>query len=186
MEIINTAIPELKVIQPKVFGDARGYFFESYNKQQLAAAGLKADFVQDNQSLSAKNVIRGLHFQKPPFAQGKLVRVITGRAMDVAVDIRKGSPTYGRHVTTLLSAEENNMFWIPAGFAHGFVALEDHTIFAYKTTDYYNKESEGAIRWNDPDINVEWGVSKPVISDKDKVSPFFKDFESPFIYEELR
>lgn len=184
MEIIDTIIPELKVIQPKVFGDARGYFFESYNKQQLAAAGLKADFVQDNQSLSAKNVIRGLHFQKPPFAQGKLVRVITGTAMDVAVDIRKGSPTYGQHVKTLLSSEQNNMFWIPAGFAHGFVALEDNTIFAYKTTDYYNKASEGAIRWNDPDIHVAWGIDNPVISDKDKAAPFFKDFESPFIYGE--
>ena len=184
MEIINSAIPELKIIQPKVFGDARGYFFESYNKQQLAAAGLTADFVQDNQSLSAKNVIRGLHFQQPPFAQGKLVRVITGRAMDVAVDIRKGSPTYGQHVTTLLSAEANNMFWIPAGFAHGFVALEEPTIFAYKTTDYYNKASEGAIRWNDPDIHVAWGIDNPVISDKDKAAPFFKDFESPFIYGE--
>ena len=184
MEIINTAIPELKTIQPKVFGDARGYFFESYNKQQLADAGLTADFVQDNQSLSAKNVIRGLHFQKPPFAQGKLVRVATGSAMDVAVDIRKGSPTYGQYVSVILSSETNNMFWIPAGFAHGFVALEEHTLFLYKTTQFYNKESEGAIRWNDPDIHVEWGVSEPVISDKDKVSPFFKDFESPFIYGE--
>ena len=182
MEIINTAIPELKVIQPKVFGDARGYFFESYNKQQLEAAGLTADFVQDNQSLSAKNVIRGLHFQKPPFAQGKLVRVATGSVLDVAVDIRKGSPTYGKYVSEVLSAEKNNMFWIPAGFAHGFVALEEHTIFQYKTTAYYNKDSEGAIRWNDPDIHVEWGISEPVISDKDKVSPFFKDFESPFSY----
>lgn len=182
MEIIDTAIPELKIIQPKVFGDARGYFFESYHKERLAELGLTADFVQDNQSLSAKNVIRGLHFQKPPFAQGKLVRVITGSAMDVAVDIRKGSPTYGRYVKTLLSSEQNNMFWIPAGFAHGFVALEDNTIFAYKTTDYYNKESEGAIRWNDPDIHVEWGIEDPVISDKDQKSPFFKDFVSPFTY----
>ncbi len=182
MEIIDTAIPELKVIQPKVFGDARGYFFESYHKERLAELGLTADFVQDNQSLSAKNVIRGLHFQKPPFAQGKLVRVISGSAMDVAVDIRKGSPTYGRYVKTLLSSEQNNMFWIPAGFAHGFVALEDNTIFAYKTTDYYNKESEGAIRWNDPDIHVEWGIEDPVISDKDQKSPFFKDFVSPFTY----
>lgn len=184
MEIIDTAIPELKIIQPKIFGDARGYFFESYNKKAWDAAGLHAGFVQDNQSLSAKNVIRGLHFQKPPFAQGKLVRAVTGSVLDVAVDIRKGSPTYGKHVAEVLSAEKNNMFWIPAGFAHGFVALEDHTIFAYKTTDYYNKESEGAIRWNDPDIGVEWNISEPIISDKDKVAPFFKDFESPFSYGE--
>lgn len=182
MEIIDTAIPELKIIQPKVFGDARGYFFESYHKERLAELGLTADFVQDNQSLSAKNVIRGLHFQKPPFAQGKLVRVITGRAMDVAVDIRRGSPTYGKHVNTLLSAEKNNMFWIPEGFAHGFVALEDNTIFAYKTTNYYNKASEDAIRWNDPDLHIAWNIDQPIISEKDKISQFFKDFDTPFTY----
>ena len=182
MEIIDTTIPDLKIIQPRIFGDARGYFFESYHKEKLAELGLHADFVQDNQSLSAKNVIRGLHFQKPPFAQGKLVRVITGRAMDVAVDIRKGSPTYGKHVCTLLSSEKNNMFWIPEGFAHGFVALEDNTIFAYKTTNYYNKASEDAIRWNDPDIGIDWNVDQPIISEKDQQSRFFKDFETPFVF----
>ena len=184
MEIIDTAIPDLKIIQPRIFGDARGYFFESYNKQQLEACGLTADFVQDNQSLSAKNVIRGLHFQCPPYAQGKLVRVATGTAMDVAVDIRKGSPTYGQYVSTILSSEKNNMFWIPAGFAHGFVALEDHTLFLYKTTNFYNKASEGALRWNDPDIHVQWGIDHPIISEKDQVSGFLKDFESPFVYNE--
>ena len=182
MEIIDTTIPDLKIIQPRIFGDARGYFFESYHKEKLAELGLHADFVQDNQSLSAKNVIRGLHFQKPPFAQGKLVRVITGRAMDVAVDIRKGSPTYGKHVCTLLSSEKNNMFWIPEGFAHGFVALEDNTIFAYKTTNYYNKASEDAIRWNDPDIGIDWNVDQSIISEKDQQSRFFKDFETPFVF----
>lgn len=182
MEIIDTAIEDLKIIQPRIFGDARGYFFESYHKKKLEALGLYADFVQDNQSLSAKNVIRGLHFQKPPFAQGKLVRVITGRAMDVAVDIRKGSPTYGKYVSTILSAEKNNMFWIPAGFAHGFVALEDNTVFAYKTDQYYNKESEDAIRWDDPDLKVEWNVENPIISEKDQQSKFFRDFTTPFTY----
>lgn len=183
MEIIDTAIPDLKIIQPRIFGDARGYFFESYNRQQLETCGLTAEFVQDNQSLSAKNVIRGLHFQCPPYAQGKLVRVATGRAMDVAVDIRKGSPTYGQYVSVILSSEKNNMFWIPAGFAHGFVALEDHTLFLYKTTNFYNKASEGALRWNDPDIHVQWGIDHPIISEKDQISGFFKDFDSPFVYE---
>ena len=180
MEIIDTAIPDLKIIQPRIFGDARGYFFESYNRQQLEEAGLTADFVQDNQSLSAKNVIRGLHFQCPPYAQGKLVRVATGSAMDVAVDIRKGSPTYGQWESAILTGENKLMFWIPEGFAHGFVCLEDHSVFSYKCTNVYNKASEGSIRWDDPDLNIRWDTEAPILSEKDKVSPLFREFVTPF------
>lgn len=183
MEIIDTKIKDLKIIQAHIFEDTRGYFFESYNKKQFDAAGLVADFVQDNQSLSSKNVIRGLHFQCPPYAQGKLVRVATGTALDVAVDIREGSPTYGQHVSIILSSTKNNMFWIPEGFAHGFVALEDNTLFLYKATNFYNKDSEGSLRWDDPDIGVEWNIKNPLTSEKDKISEFFKDFKSPFKYE---
>jgi dTDP-4-dehydrorhamnose 3,5-epimerase len=136
--------------------------------------------VQDNQSLSQKGVLRGLHFQNPPFAQGKLVRVIKGTALDVAVDIRKDSPTYGEHFAVELSEENKTAFWIPTGFAHGFVSLEDDTIFIYKCTGVYNKESEGALIWNDSDIAIDWRVKNPLVSDKDLVAGSFKDFESKF------
>ena len=139
-------------------------------------------FVQDNESKSGKNVLRGLHFQKPPFAQGKLVRVIQGKVLDVAVDIRKGSPTYGKYHSVELDAESKRMFYIPEGFAHGFLTLEENTIFAYKCTNYYNKESEGSLLWCDEEIGIDWNVENPVLSDKDKISPLFKDFISPFIY----
>ena len=181
MELVKTTIDGLLIIKLDVFKDERGYFFESYNKERFAKAGLMMDFVQDNESKSDKGVLRGLHFQKPPYAQGKLVRVIKGSVMDVAVDLRKGSPTYGKWESVVLTEENKLQFWIPEGFAHGFVALEDNTIFNYKCTNVYNKESEGSILWNDPDINISWNIDNPILSEKDKISPLFKNFESPFI-----
>ena len=181
MEIIKTSIDGLLIIKPDVFKDERGYFFESYNKERLAKEGLTMNFVQDNESKSAKGVLRGLHFQKPPYAQGKLVRVIKGSVMDVAVDLRKDSPTYGKWESVVLNEENKLQFWIPEGFAHGFVTLEDDTIFAYKCTNVYNKESEGSLLWNDPDININWNIENPILSEKDKISPLFKNFETPFI-----
>ena len=181
MELIKTSIDGLLIIKPDVFKDERGYFFESYNKERFAKAGLNMDFVQDNESKSDKGVLRGLHFQKPPYAQGKLVRVIKGSVMDVAVDLRKDSPTYGKWESVILTEENKLQLWIPEGFAHGFVALEDNTIFNYKCTNVYNKESEGSILWNDPDININWNIDNPTLSEKDKISPLFKNFESPFI-----
>lgn len=181
MELIKTSIDGLLIIKPDVFKDDRGYFYESYNKERFAKAGLTMDFVQDNESKSSKGVLRGLHFQKPPFAQGKLVRVIKGSVMDVAVDLRKDSPTYGKWESVVLTEDNKLQFWIPEGFAHGFVALEDNTIFNYKCTNVYNKESEGSILWNDPDININWNIDNPILSEKDKISPLFKNFESPFI-----
>lgn len=181
MELVKTSIDGLLIIRPDVFKDERGYFFESYNKERFAKAGLNMDFVQDNESKSDKGVLRGLHFQKPPYAQGKLVRVIKGAVIDVAVDLRKDSPTYGKWESVVLTEENKLQFWIPEGFAHGFVALEDNTIFNYKCTNVYNKESEGSILWNDPDININWNIDNPILSEKDKISPLFKNFESPFI-----
>lgn len=180
MEIIPTPIEGLKVIQPKVWGDARGHFFESYSEAAFEAAGLPTDFVQDNQSLSAAGILRGLHFQAPPFAQGKLVRVIAGAVLDVVVDIRKSSPTYGQHFKIELSADNKKMLWIPPGFAHGFLTLQDDTIFVYKVTGLYNKESEGGLLWNDPELGIDWGVADPLLSDKDKVLPCLADFKTPF------
>lgn len=180
MEIIKTSIEGLLIIKPDVFKDERGYFFESYNKERFLKHGLDMTFVQDNESKSGKGVLRGLHFQKPPYAQGKLVRVVKGSVLDVAVDIRKGSPTYGKWEATVLSEENKEMFWIPEGFAHGFVTLEENTVFTYKCTNVYNKESEGSLRWNDPDINIDWNIDNPILSEKDKISPLFKEFETPF------
>ncbi len=180
MIIEKTFIEGLLVIKPKVFEDSRGYFFESYSQKTLETAGLKEQFVQDNQSLSQKGVLRGLHLQKPPHAQGKLVRVIKGAVLDVAVDIRKGSPTYGKYYSIELNEQNKTMFWIPAGFAHGFLTLEDDTIFHYKCTNYYNKESEASVLWNDNDINVNWNISNPLLSEKDLTGTPLKDFISPF------
>jgi dTDP-4-dehydrorhamnose 3,5-epimerase len=180
MQITETNLPGLLVIDPTVFGDDRGYFLESYNLETFKAAGLETDFVQDNESKSSKGVLRGLHFQEPPFAQGKLVRVARGAVMDISVDIRKDSSTYGKWVAYELSERNKRMLWIPPGFAHGFVTLEDDTIFIYKCTNLYNRESENSIRWNDPDLNIDWGVENPVISDKDLRAPFFKALQSPF------
>lgn len=180
MEIILTPFEGLKVIHPKVWGDVRGHFFESYSEAAFKAAGLPTDFVQDNQSLSAGGILRGLHFQAPPFAQGKLVRVIMGAVLDVVVDIRKGSATYGEHFKIELSADNNKMLWVPPGFAHGFLTLQDDTIFVYKVTGLYNKESEGGLLWNDPQLGIDWGVADPLLSDKDKVQPSWADFVTPF------
>lgn len=176
MEILTTEIPDLLVIKPDVFADDRGYFFESYNKVKLAEAGIDVNFIQDNESRSMKGVLRGLHFQYSPYAQGKLVRVISGAVLDVAVDIRKDSPTFGKWASILLTGENKLMYWIPEGFAHGFLTLEDDTIFTYKCTGVYNKQAEGAIKWNDPDLNIEWDINSPLLSAKDKVAPSFKDY----------
>lgn len=176
----KTFIDGLLVIKPRVFEDARGYFFESFNEKALREAGLHAQFVQDNQSLSQKGVLRGLHFQAPPFAQGKLVRVIKGAVLDVVVDIRKKSPTYGKHFAIELNEQNKTMLWVPEGFAHGFATLQNDTIFYYKCSNYYHKDSEGCVMWNDKDLSIEWNVSDPVLSDKDKAGTLFKDFVSPF------
>lgn len=180
MELVNTGIEGLWVIKPKVFADARGYFFESYNKDLFTQNGLNLNFVQDNQSLSHKGVLRGLHFQNPPFAQGKLVRVITGAVYDVAVDIRKDSPTYGKSFGAELTEENKMMMYIPEGFAHGFLTLKDNTIFSYKCTNFYNKASEDSIKWNDPTIGIKWNVENPLLSEKDISGKDFKDFKSQF------
>jgi dTDP-4-dehydrorhamnose 3,5-epimerase len=176
----KTFIEGLLVIKPRVFADERGYFFESYNEKLLKGSGLNATFVQDNQSLSQKNVLRGLHFQAPPFAQGKLVRVIKGSALDVVVDIRKKSPTYGKSFSIELNEENKTMLWVPEGFAHGFCTLLDDTIFYYKCTNYYDKGSEGSVLWNDVDLNINWNISDPVLSEKDRAGTAFKNFVSPF------
>jgi dTDP-4-dehydrorhamnose 3,5-epimerase len=180
MKISETGIEGLMLIEQPVFADERGIFIEAYHKEKFKKAGIATEFVQDNISVSAIGVLRGLHFQNPPFAQGKLVRVLKGSALDVAVDIRKDSPSYGKHFSVILSAEKNNLLWIPEGFAHGFVALEDETVFFYKCTNYYNKESEDAIIWNDSDLNISWSVQEPLISGKDKEANSFKGFKSLF------
>lgn len=180
MEITETKLKGCFIIQPKVFEDARGHFFESYNADVFKKAGLDLQFVQDNQSLSNAGVLRGLHFQNPPFAQGKLVRVITGAVYDVAVDIRKNSPTYGQYVGIELSGQNKTMFYIPEGFAHGFLTLQDNTIFSYKCTNIYNKPSEGCVLWNDPDLGINWNVTEPVLSAKDMEGTLFRDFVSAF------
>jgi dTDP-4-dehydrorhamnose 3,5-epimerase len=180
MEIIETGLKGLVVIKPRVFEDPRGYFFESYNKEQYHKAGLTMDFVQDNQSLSHTGVLRGLHFQNPPHAQGKLVRVITGAVFDVAVDIRKSSETYGKWYGIDLTEENKTMMYIPEGFAHGFLTLRDNTIFSYKCTNLYNKSSEDCLLWNDPQIGVNWNVKDPLLSAKDLEGKLLKDFVSQF------
>ncbi|MHA8081617.1 dTDP-4-dehydrorhamnose 3,5-epimerase [Aquirufa regiilacus] len=164
---------------PTKFHDDRGHFYESYNQTRFAANGITENFVQDNYSFSTAGVIRGLHFQKEPHGQGKLVRCMTGKVMDVVVDLRKSSPTFGQHGTYILDAEIGNMLYIPVGFAHGFVALTD-AIFVYKCTDFWNREAESGIRWNDPTLNISWGVENPVVSDKDQILPLFDPNETIF------
>jgi dTDP-4-dehydrorhamnose 3,5-epimerase len=177
MEIVKTPLEGLLIIKPTVFEDDRGYFFESYNREKFLEHGIDVTFVQDNESKSKKGVLRGLHFQNPPYAQGKLVRVMRGSVLDVAVDIRPDSVTFGQWSSIVLSGQNKWMYWIPAGFAHGFLTLEDDTIFFYKCTNNYNKASEGAIRWNDPELAVDWGdIQDPVISGKDQVAPLFEEF----------
>ena len=180
MELIKTQIEGLVILKPRIFYDERGYFFESYNYNTFKSLGIPDVFVQDNQSCSQKNVIRGLHFQNPPFAQAKLVRVIQGSVIDVAVDIRKDSPTYGQHHTVLLSAENQLQFFLPIGFAHGFVALEENTIFTYKCSDFYNKDAEGTIRFDDSTLDIDWKTENPVVNEKDRKSVSFSDFISMF------
>jgi len=180
MIIEQTAIPDVLIIKPQIFSDERGYFFEAYHRERFSKAGIPVDFVQDNESKSQKNVLRGLHLQRPPFAQGKLIRVVQGAVLDIAVDVRTKSPHFGKWVSTMLSGENKWMFWIPPGFAHGFLTLEEGTVFSYKCTQFYNKNSEMAIRWNDPDLAVNWGIIDPVLSEKDKTAPLFKNFLSPF------
>jgi dTDP-4-dehydrorhamnose 3,5-epimerase len=184
MNIIQTPISDLMVIEPKVWKDNRGYFYESYNSNLFAQAGIEAQFVQDNQSFSQKGALRGLHAQRSPFAQGKLVRVIQGSVLDVAVDIRIDSETFGQHYSLVLSAANHKQLWVPPGFLHGFLTLEDDTIFTYKVSNYYDKASEIGVIWNDPQLNINWSESISeedlILSEKDLILPAFADFDSPF------
>jgi len=180
MIIEKNEIKGLLVIKPDVFEDPRGYFFESYNEEKFRQFGIDVRFLQDNESKSGKDVLRGLHFQVPPYAQGKLVRVIKGAVLDVAVDLRRFSSTYGQWAAIELSEKNKWMYWIPPGFAHGFLTLEENTVFFYKCTEVYHKESECGIFWNDPDLNINWGIDHPLVSEKDKVAMGFRDFNSPF------
>lgn len=180
MQVIPTPLKDALVLIPQVFGDHRGYFLESYNKENISKIIGDYNFVQDNQSLSNKGVLRGLHFQNPPYQQGKLVRVIKGAVIDAIVDIRKDSPTYGQSFSIELTEDNFKMLWIPPGFAHGFSTLKDNTIFAYKVTNVYNKESEGCIKWNDPILNIDWQLENPSISAKDEAGENFESFKSLF------
>lgn len=177
MQVLTTSISGLLIIKPKVFSDQRGYFFEAYNKERFLEAGIDIDFVQDNESCSTKGVLRGLHMQKEPYAQGKLVRVITGSVLDVAVDLRKDSPTFGKWNSIILTGENKWMYWIPEGFAHGFLTLEDRTVFTYKCSGVYNKSAEVSIKWNDKDLNIDWGSDIPILSEKDKLAQSFQEFK---------
>lgn len=180
MELISTPIDGLFVIRPRVFEDPRGYFFESFSHEGLKRSGLDINVCQTNVSCSQAGVVRGLHFQVPPHAQGKLVRVLRGAVLDVVVDIRKGSTTYGMHFAQELSEANKLSMWVPPGFAHGFKTLADDTLFYYYCTGYYNREAEGGIRWNDPALGIDWGISDPILSDKDAVAPLLRDLRSPF------
>jgi len=180
MQIIKTPLEGLLILEPRVFSDSRGFFLETWNTQVFKDLNLDIDFTQDNQSYSHAGVLRGLHFQKPPHAQGKLVRVSRGRALDIVVDIRKESPTYGQHFKIELCAEKAQALWIPAGFAHGFLALEDHTVFQYKCDALYAPQAENCLLWNDPSLNIDWGHNAPNVSDKDQEGKLFNKLNSPF------
>ena len=184
MTIIKTDIEGLFIIKPRIFCDDRGYFFESYSKRDFEKEIGPVNFVQDNESKSSYGVLRGLHFQKPPFTQSKLVRVIQGRVLDVAVDIRKGSPTFGKWVAVELSAENKLQLFIPHGFAHGFSVLSEEALFQYKCDDFYHPESEGAIAWNDPQLNIDWQLPKEsiILSPKDTRHPSLAELDSPFTF----
>ena len=177
MNVQSTEIPDVKIIEPRVFGDDRGFFLESFNKRNFAAVGITGDFVQDNHSRSARHVLRGLHYQiKQP--QGKLVRVIAGEVLDVAVDLRRSSPTFGRSVTCMLSGANRRMAWVPPGFAHGFLVLSDSAEFLYKTTDYYAPEHERSLLWSDPQLAIPWGLTAdPILSAKDRAGVPLADAE---------
>ena len=179
MNIIETEIQGVFIIEPKVFGDSRGYFFESFSKKEFDSKIGPVEFVQDNESKSCYGVVRGLHFQKPPHAQAKLVRVVKGKVLDVAVDLRKDSPTYGKHVAVELSEDNHRQVFIPKGFAHGFSVLSEEAVFQYKCDDYYAPETEGAVAWNDPELNIDWRIpaDKMILSEKDKRHPELKDLK---------
>jgi dTDP-4-dehydrorhamnose 3,5-epimerase len=174
MKVIETSLPGALIIEPKVFGDARGFFYESYNKGQWENAGINADFIQTNVSRSARGVLRGLHYQWPN-PQGKLVSVLEGEVYDVAVDIRRGSPAFGQSVGTMLTAENHRHFWVPEGFAHGFCVLSEFATFTYQCTALYDREADAGIRWNDADLGIDWPLSAPLLSDKDTRTPLLKD-----------
>lgn len=182
MKVIKTAIEGVVIIEPRVFKDARGYFFESFSQREFEKKVRKINFVQDNESMSSYGVMRGLHFQCPPFAQSKLVRCVKGAVLDVAVDIRKGSPTYGQHVAVELTEENNRQFFLPRGFAHGFVVLSETAIFQYKCDNFYAPDAEGSISILDSSLGIDWKIDldKALLSDRDKKQPLFKDFVSPF------
>lgn len=182
MQAITYALPGLIEFVPRLFGDPRGVFYETYSARLMQEMGLPADieWVQDNQSKSQPGVLRGLHFQRPPHAQAKLVRVAQGRALDVVVDLRTASPTYGQHQKVELSAASGNILLVPVGFAHGFVALEEDTLFLYKCSDYYAPASEGGVRWNDPALGIDWGVENPLVSPKDELLPLLAELDNPF------
>jgi len=179
MIIETTSLKDLLLLTPQVYIDDRGYFMESYNKMRIGKM-IKNDFVQDNESLSRKNVLRGLHLQLPPHAQAKLIRVIKGSILDVAVDLRKNSDTFGQHFKHVLSGENKKQLYIPEGFAHGFLTLEDDTLINYKCSNYYHAECESSILWNDPDLNIDWGIQNPILAEKDRYAEKFITFENPF------
>lgn len=182
MNVIKTDIEGVVVIEPRVFDDARGYFFESYSKRRFDEAVKPVEFVQDNESMSTRGVIRGLHFQRPPFSQSKLVRCVSGAVLDVVVDIRRGSPTYGQHVAVELTGENRRQLFVPRGFAHGFAVLSDEAVFQYKCDNYYHPESEGGISIADNSLGIDWRINpaEAILSDKDLRNPMLRDFESPF------
>lgn len=182
MNIVQSDIKEVLLIQPKVFGDHRGYFFESYSKKVLQEHGVNYEFVQDNISKSKKGTVRGLHYQIGEKAQGKLCQVIQGSVIDVAVDIRFGSPTFGKYVMCELNDIDHNLIWVPPGFAHGFCVTSDEAIFHYKCTEFYSPKDERAILYNDTDLNIPWNISEPLVSEKDLVAKKFKDIDKDFIY----
>ena len=182
MKVSKTNIEGLLLIEPDLFSDGRGYFFESYNKEKYAEIGLDINFVQDNISQSKKGTVRGLHYQVGDKAQGKLCRVISGKVLDVAVDIRIGSPTFGKHYAHVLNTEKKMQIWIPSGLAHGFSVLSDEAIFSYKCTNYYSKNHERSILYNDPELNIDWQVENPVVSEKDLKAKKFNEIDKDFIY----
>ncbi len=186
MEVIKTDIDGVVIIEPRIFNDERGYFYESFSQREFEEKVCRITFVQDNQSKSSYGVVRGLHFQKPPYSQSKLVRCIKGRVLDVAVDIRKGSPTFGRHVAVELTEDNHRQFFVPRGFAHGFAVLSDEAVFQYKCDNFYCKESEGAVAWNDPELSIDWRIpaDKVILSEKDKLSKNVADADFLFDYNE--
>ena len=186
MEVIKTAIDGVVIIEPKVFKDQRGYFFESFSQREFEAKVRKINFVQDNESMSSYGVMRGLHFQRPPYTQSKLVRCVKGKVLDVAVDIRKGSPTFGQHVAVELSEDNHRQFFVPRGFAHGFAVLSDTAVFQYKCDNFYAPQADGGISIKDDSLRIDWKIptDMAILSEKDTLHSCLKDFDSPFSYDE--